>query len=77
MNTYRVEYETRQKGAIGIWSTATVYVTPSSSCHDDIYAAARLELSLRGLEVRFPVSTPTIAAINSVTCEPQLVGGAA
>jgi len=66
MNTYRVEYETRQKGAIGIWSTSVVYVTPSSSSHEAIYAAARLDLDLRGLEVRFPVSTPKLAKISSV-----------
>jgi len=62
----KMGYETRQNGAIGIWENTYIEIEVPSTCID-LYRAAREELYSRGLEVRFPLTTPKI----------EILGGAA
>ena len=62
MKQFLVVFETRQSGAIGVFShsAATVEMHQSSFSEFEIYRKAMVQLNAKGLETRFPVSVKEI-----------------
>ena len=54
METYKVKYEVREQGAIGVWGIEFFLVKAQGE--DQALEVARQNAYERGFEVRFPVS---------------------
>ena len=64
MKQFLVVFETRQSGAIGVFShsSATVEMHQSSFSESEVCREAMGQLHAKGLETRFPVSVKEVTA---------------
>jgi len=64
MKQFLVVFETRQSGAIGVFShsASTVEMHQSSFSESEVCREAMRQLNAKGLETRFPVSVEEVTA---------------